>query len=155
MSYILERAAKHRGVSFVEIYQNCLIFNDKTFTPITGRETREDRMVYLEDGKPLVFGKKKEKAIRLKGLQPEVVELANTDPKDLLIHNEKDPSPHYAYLLTQMDFPQMPVPFGVLRAIERPTFDEMMESQIQEVVKTKGKGNLKDLIYGRDTWTVQ
>src|SRR5574341_904775 len=155
MSYVLERAAKHRGVSFVEIYQNCLIFNDKTFAPVTGRETREDRMVYLEDGKPLIFGKKKDKGFRLRGLQPEIVDLASTNPKELLIHNEKDPNPHYAYLLTQMNYPAMPVPFGVLRAIERPTFDEMMESQIREVIKAKGKGHLKDLIYGSDTWRVQ
>lgn len=154
MSYILERASKHKGVSFVEIFQNCIIFNDKTFTPVTGRETREDRMVYLEDGKPLTFGKKREKTIRLKGLQPEVVELDKANPKELLIHNEKDSNPHYAYLLTQMEYPEMPVPFGVFRAIEKPTYDEMMENQIQDVIKSKGKGNLKDLIYGHNTWKV-
>ncbi len=156
MGMILERAARHKGVSFVEIYQNCIIFNDKTFAPVTGRETREDRMVYLEDGKPLVFGKKKDKAIRLKGLQPEIVDLAGVkDPKDLLIHNEKEPKPHYPYLLTQMGYPEMPVPFGVFRVVERPTYEELMEGQIKEVIKTRGKGNLKDLIYGYDTWTVK
>jgi len=155
MSYVLERAQKHKGVSFVEIYQNCIIFNDKTFGSVTGRETREDRMVYLEDGKPLVFGKKKDKAVRLKGLQAEVVNAPDVSAKELLIHNEKDSNSHYAYLLTQMHYPEMPVPFGVFRAIEKPTYDEMMENQIQEVIKTKGKGNLKDLIYGYDTWVVK
>ena len=155
MSSVLERAAKHRGVSFVEIYKNCIIFNDKTFQPVTGRDTREDRMVYLEHGKPLVFGKKKDQAIRLKGLQPEIVDLDKTDPKELLVHNELDPTPHYAYLLTQMTYPNMPVPFGVFRNIRKPTYDEMMDAQIQDMIKAKGKGNLKDLIYGFDTWTVQ
>ncbi len=155
MGYIMERAAKHKGISFIEIYQNCIIFNDKTFQPVTGRDTKEDRMVYLEDGKPLVFGKKKDKAIRLKNLQPEIVDLATTNPKELLIHNEKDPKPHYSYLLTQMTYPDMPVPFGVFRAIQKPTYDEMMEKQVQDAIKLKGKGNLKQLIYGSDTWTVK
>ncbi|MBI1882882.1 MAG: 2-oxoacid:ferredoxin oxidoreductase subunit beta [Chlamydiae bacterium] len=154
MSYILERAAKHKGVSFVEIYQNCLIFNDKAFVPVTGRETREDRMVYLKDGQPLVFGKKKDKAIRLKGLYPEEVNYtAGGDTKDLLIHNEKDENPHYAYFLTQMEHPEMPVPFGVFRAIEKPTYDEMLDEQIRQA-QVKGKGDLKSLIYGPNTWKV-
>ncbi len=155
MGYVLERAAQHKGVSFIEIYQNCIIFNDKTFTTVTGRDTRNDRMVYLEHGKPLVFGKKRDQAIRLKGLQPEVVDLASTDPQDLLIHNEKDPLPHYSYLLTQMNYPEMPVPFGIFRAIERPTYDEMMDQQIKEATRSKGKGDLKSLIYGDNTWEVQ
>lgn len=155
MASVFDRASKHKGVSFVEIYQNCIIFNDKVFTPVTGRETREDRMVYLEDGKPLVFGKKRDKAIRLKGLQPEIVDLAKTDPKELLLHKENDPEPNYAYFLTQMTHPEMPVPFGIFRAIMKPTYDEMMDNQIQEVVKAKGKGTLKDLIYGSNTWTVK
>ena len=155
MGHIFERAMKHKGVSFIEIYQNCIIFNDKTFVPVTGRDTREDRMVYLEDGKPLVFGKNKDRAIRIRGLQPEVVDLAKADPKELLIHRENDPKANHAYLLTQMIFPQMPVPFGVFRAIEKPTYEEMMDNQIREIVKQKGKGNLKDLIYGSTTWTVK
>ena len=155
MSYVMERAAKHKGVSFVEIYQNCIIFNDKTFTPVTGRDTREDRMVYLEDGKPLVFGKKKDKAIRLKGLQSEIVDLVSTNQKEILIHNEKESKPHYAYMLTQMTYPAMPVPFGVFRAIEKPTYDEMLDNQVKEVIKQRGKGNLKQLIYGSNTWTVK
>ena len=113
-------------------------------------------MVYLEDGKPLAFGKQQDKAIRLKGLQPEVVERKDVkDSVELLIHNEKEASPHYAYLLTQMRYPEMPVPFGVFRAIEKPTYDEMMENQIRDAVKKRGKGTLKDLIYGAETWTVK
>ena len=154
MSYVMERALKHRGTSFIEIYQNCNIFNDKAHIPVTGRETRDDRMVYLEHGKPLIFGKKKDKAIRLKGLLPEIVDLSKVSEKEMLIHDETNPQPHYAYFLTQMKFPDMPVPFGVFRAIERPTYDELMDKQIKEAVKTKGKGDLKSLIYGPDTWMV-
>jgi 2-oxoglutarate/2-oxoacid ferredoxin oxidoreductase subunit beta len=154
MSMVLERATRHKGVSFVEIYQNCIVFNDKTFAPVTGRDTRDDRMVYLEHGKPLLFGKNKNKAIRLKGLYPEIVDYDPADTAGLLVHDEKDARPHHAYMLTQMTYPDLPVPFGVFRCIERPTYDEMMDRQIQEAMKRKGKGQLKDLIYGPDTWTV-
>lgn len=156
MGYVLERAMAHQGVSFVEIYQNCIIFNDKTFGPVTGRETREDRMVYLEPGKPLVFGKKRDKAIRLKGLQPEIIDYQDgVVDKNILLHNEKETSPHYAYLLTQMAYPEMPVPFGVFRAIQRPTYDDMMQAQIDQMVEQRGKGDIKKLLYGTDTWTVK
>ena len=156
MGSVLERAMKHKGVSFVEIYQNCNIFNDKAFEPITGRDTRDDRMVILEHGKPLIFGKNKGKAIRLKGLQLEVVEYKEgMDTKELLIHNENDPEPTYAYLLTQMEYPEMPVPFGIFREIVKPTYDEMLNTQVQDAMKKQGKGNIRDLIYGPDTWTAK
>jgi len=155
MGWVFERAAAHKGVSFIEVYQNCLIFNDKTFAPVTGRETRDDRMIYMEDKKPLVFGTKKDKAIRLKGLQPEVVNIAEAKPEELLLHNEQDREPNYAYLLTQMDYPEMPVPFGVFRDIVKPTYDEQMELQLKEAMKRAPKNGLKDLIYGDDTWTVK
>ena len=131
----------------MEIYQNCIIFNDKTFDSITGRDNRDDRMVYLEHGKPLIFGKKKEKGIKIKRLQPKVIQINDLKPnEELLVHNEQDP--------TQMEFPEVPVPFGVFRDIERPTYDEMMDKQVQDETKKRGKGNLKELIYGTETWTV-
>ncbi len=145
----------HKGVALIEIYQNCIIFNDKAFGPVTGRENREDRMVYLEDGKPLVFGKQKDKAVRLKGLKPEVVDLKSVSANELIVHDEKSATPHYAYLLTQMTYPEMPVPFGVFRSIEKPTYESMLDNQIKDAVKKKGKGNLQDLIYGAETWTVK
>ncbi len=155
MGMIMERAMKHKGVSFVEIYQNCVIFNDKAFGPVTGRETREDRMVYLEHGKPLVFGKEKNKAVKLSGLKPEVVDYKAGENAGLIIHDEKSPTPHYSYLLTQMTYPEMPVPFGVFRAIEKPTYNDMMQNQITEASKKRGKGTLQDLLYGAETWTVK
>lgn len=156
MGYVFERAAAHKGVSFIEIYQNCIIFNDKTFTNVIGRETREDRMIYLEHGKPLLFGRSKKKAIRIKGLKPEIVDFENTEqPDDLLIHDEKDVDPNYAYTLTQLEFPETPVPFGIFRAIERPTYDGMLEAQVRDALAKKGPGDLKQLIYGTDTWKVE
>lgn len=155
MSYVFERAMAHKGVSFIEIYQNCIIFNDKTFAPVTGRETKEDRMVFLEHGKPLIFGKKRDKAVRLNHLKPEIVDYTeDMDTSKLLIHDEKNSTSHYAYLLTQMTYPEMPVPFGVIRAIKKPTYDEMLDHQVEEAKKAKPTADLKDLIYGGSTWTV-
>ncbi len=156
MGYVFERAMQHKGTSFVEIYQNCIIFNDKAFVPVTGRENRDDRAVYLEHEKPLVFGKAKDRAIRLKGLKPEVVELAKgqTVRDDLLMHNEKEEDPNYAYLLSHFTYPELPVPLGVFRAVQRPVYDELLNLQVEEAIKKKGKGSIKDLIYGAETWTV-
>jgi 2-oxoglutarate ferredoxin oxidoreductase subunit beta len=156
MSAMFERAMRHKGVSFIEIYQNCIIFNDKTHAPVTGRDTREDRMVYLENGKPLIFGRAdKKRSIRLNGLYPEIVEYDPTNPRDLLIHDEADPRPNHAYLLTQLVYPDFPVPFGVFRCVEKPTYDDLMNEQIQAVIKKKGRGTLTSLLYDEDTWTVQ
>ena len=154
MGQVLARAAQHKGVSFVEIYQNCIIFNKDTHVPITGRENREDRAIYLEDGKPLIFGKNKDKGIALEGFGTKIVDLKETGEKNLLIHKEKDPSPNYAYLLTQMLYPEMPVPFGVFRNIEKPTYDEMLDAQCKDVMAKKGKGKLEQIIYTDETWTV-
>ncbi len=155
MSHVFKRAMEHKGVSFIEVYQNCIIFNDKTFAPVTGRDNRDERMVYLEHNKPLVYGRAKDKAIRLNGLTPEVVDYQEgMDTSDLLIHNEAEPNPHYAYLLTQMTYPKMPVPFGVFRSIERPTYNDMMEQQVEAAIKKQGPGELKPLIYGNETWAV-
>jgi 2-oxoglutarate/2-oxoacid ferredoxin oxidoreductase subunit beta len=157
MASIIGRALQHRGVSFVEIYQNCIVFNDKAFAPVTGREHREDRMIYLEHGKPLTFGTAdKKKAFRLKGMDLEEIPFdPKADPSGYLIHDEKRTSPYYAYLLTQMTYPDHPVPFGVFRCIEKPTYIEMMNDQIAQAVAKKGKKTLKDLIYGDETWTVK
>jgi 2-oxoglutarate/2-oxoacid ferredoxin oxidoreductase subunit beta len=152
---VLERAIAHKGISFVEIYQNCIIFNDKTFGPVTGRDNRAERMIYLEDGKPLIFGAEQKKGIRLNGLQPEVVRLEDVkNENELLIHRENQPDPSYAYLLTQMAYPEMPEPFGVFRSIERPTYNFMMNEQVKHAIEKRGAGDLKNLIYGNSYWKV-
>ncbi len=155
MAQIFEQARNHKGSAFIEIYQNCLIFNDKTHEPVTGRDKRDDRMVFLEDGKPLVFGKDQDKAIKINGLQPEIVNLKDAKPEELLIHDEKNPEPNYAYFLTQMEYPEMPVPFGVFRAYQRPTYDTLMEDQVKAAKEKLGQGDLEKLVYGKDTWTVK
>ncbi len=156
MSQILARAKEHKGTSFIEIFQNCIIFNDKTFAPVTSRETRDDRMIYLEHGKPLIFGAKKNKTIKVKNLHPEIVDYdPAADPAGYFIHDEKDVWPHHPYFLTQLTYPDFPMPFGVFRCVQTSTYDQLMDKQIADVKDKRGDGNLKDLIYGKETWKIE
>ena len=120
-------AHEHQGVSFVEIFQNCVIFNDATWDPVYAKENRDDQMLFLEAGKPLLFGKNKEKGIRLNGLVPEVVDA--TAP-DVLIHQPDHPSPLYSQMLASMGLPDFPTPVGVIRRIERPTYESLVHEQV-------------------------
>ena len=155
MSQVLQRALEHKGTSFVEIYQNCNIFNNGAFEHLSDRAVREKRLIYLEHGKPLSFGKDSEKVITIKGLNLRVADNKDIVDNDVVIHDETSAKSFYAYLLTQMEYPEMPVPFGVLRAIDRPTYDDKMTEQIDLAVKKKGPGSLKDLIHGDQTWEVK
>src|SRR4051794_16639780 len=153
LEYVLERAAKHRGTAFVEIYQNCNIFNDGAFEYATDKATKSDTTLYLEHGKPLVFGKDGDKGIRLNNMRPQVVNLAEVPKDDLLIHDEKGPSTQ-AFMLSRMRQPDFPEPLGVFRAVEQERYVNVVRGQIAEAKKTKGEGDLQKLITGPDTWTV-
>src|SRR3954463_5843901 len=153
----LEEAGRHRGSSFVEILQNCNIFNDGAWRDFTDREVREDRMLFLEHGKPMVFGKDRDKGIRLRGLQPEVVTLGENGvtEADLLVHDERADQPYLALMLSRMAWPEFPVPVGIFRAVERPTHDRLIEDQIAAAVARSGSGSLEDVLSGGETWTVE
>lgn len=157
LSETIEAAAKHKGTAFMEIYQNCNIFNDKAFAHFTERDVRQDRVLYLEHGKPLLFGKDRKKGIRLKGYKPEVVEIGKDGitEADIVVHNAHEPSPHYSYLLSQLNYPEFPIPVGIFRSVERLTYDAAMKQQIQDVLKKKGEGSLEALIYGGETWKIE
>lgn len=157
MGQVLAQAMKHKGSAFVEIFQNCVIFNKDTHQPIIGRENREDHAIYLETGKPLIFGKNKDRGIKANGFNVEVVDLAaKPEEKDnLLVHNPNLEEPNYAYLLTQMDYPELPVPFGVFRDIQRPTYDGMLEDQMQASIAKKGAGKLESLLYNDEVWHIE
>jgi 2-oxoglutarate ferredoxin oxidoreductase subunit beta len=157
MAQVFVQAMAHKGVAFIEVFQNCVVFNKDTHLPIVGREHRDDRAIYLEEGKPLVFGRNKDKGIKLSGLLPEIVDLSAKpeESKNLVVHNTKDPSPNYAYLLTQLEHPQMPVPFGVFRDIKKPTYEELLDAQVKAVVQKRGSGKLQDILYTEDIWKVE
>lgn len=154
LEYVLERAAKHKGTAFVEIYQNCNIFNDGAYNYAVDKETRADTTLNLEHGKPLVFGKNRDKGIRLNGITPEVVSLKDVRQDDLLIHDEKASDPTLAFMLSRLQYPEMPEPLGVFRAVEDAQYQELVHGQIKEAVARRGKGDLQKLITGSETWTV-
>ena len=113
---ILKRAAEHKGATFVEILQNCNVFNDGAFSALTDRETKADTQLVLEHGKPMIFGKNKDRGIRLRGMTPEVVTLGNgISANDLLVHDENDPT--LGFLLSRLAPPAFPTPIGVLRGL--------------------------------------
>ena len=152
MGQIFSRAMQHKGVAFVEVYQNCIIFNKDVHLPVTGRENRDDRSIYLEHGKPLIFGKNKDKGLVIDGFATKIVDATKENEKNLIVHNENDARPNYAYLLTQMQFPEMPVPFGVFRSIQKPSYETMMDEQLKAVSAKKGPGNLEKSLYSEDAW---
>jgi 2-oxoglutarate ferredoxin oxidoreductase subunit beta len=152
----LERAGRHRGSAFIEVLQNCNIFNDGAYRDFTDREMREDRMLVLQDGQPMIFGKDRDRGIRLRGLQPEVVQLGDgVTEADLLVHEEAAADPYLAFMLSRMWWPDFPVPVGVFRDVSRPTHDELLTAQIDKAVAERGEGDLADLLRSGEAWTVE
>ncbi len=155
LGMVLKRAAEHKGASFVEVYQNCNVYNDLAFGYAWDRKQRPDHVVELEHGKPLIFGVNGDRGIRLTGLVPEVVKLGNgVSESELLVHDEQAAEPALAYLLSRMRYPQFPEPIGVLRAVERPTYENLMTGQIEESRRNRGAGSLETLFNTGDTWQV-
>jgi 2-oxoglutarate ferredoxin oxidoreductase subunit beta len=153
---ILQRVAKHKGAAFVEVFQNCNIFNDGAFRSFTDREVRDDRMIAIQHGKPLIFGKDRDKGLKLKGTKLEVVKLGDgITEADLLVYDEEDPNPTLAYLLSGMAYPDYPVPIGVFRNIRKPTYDELMTAQSDRSKELYGQGDLQKLFNAGDTWVVE
>jgi 2-oxoglutarate ferredoxin oxidoreductase subunit beta len=157
MGMVLERAAKHRGTSFVEIYQNCNIFNDGAFSYSTEKTTKDDTRIVLEHGKPLVFGAERNKGIRLNTTDPEIVELGDgVTEDDLLFHDERAPEPSLAYLLSRMHYPHFPEPIGVFRAVERPCYEDGLAEFVADVPKPSKEDKALEKLFSRgDTWEVK
>lgn len=156
---MLLRSNQHHGTSFLEIYQNCNIFNDGAFEVFTDKKTRSDEVLTLVQGTPLVFGMNGEKGIRLDGYKPQVVNLADGHSvDDLWIHDEKDF--FKAQILTRFfDNPanegHLPRPIGVFYETERPTYEDAMRLQVEDAFAKKGKGDLDKLLRGKETWTIE
>lgn len=157
---MLKRSHAHKGASFLEIYQNCNIFNDGAFEVFTEKSSKADETIFVEQGQPLVFGAQKNKGIRLDGLKPVAVDLTTGEysTADLWVHDEQDFGK--AQLLTRMFDDariegHLPRPFGVFYQIFRPTYDDIMAAQLQEATAKRGPGNLDKLLAGNETWTIR
>jgi 2-oxoglutarate ferredoxin oxidoreductase subunit beta len=148
---VLKRAADHKGTAFVEIYQNCNIFNDGAFDLLTDKETKSDHVLELEHGKPMRFGKNLEKGIALgDGLRPKVVDIATVGIDKLLVHDET--SEVCALLLSRLVSPEFPTPIGVFRAVSRPSYDALMSEQLEQAKSRKAQTVQELLDDGQ--WTV-
>ena len=145
-------AAQHKGVSIVEVYQNCNIFNDGAFAAFAEKDVRDDRLVYLEHGKPMRFGKERQSGIRLDGFQPEVVEEA-ADDADLLTYDAHREDSALASIVATMTYPDFPVPVGIFRQIERPTYEDLVDEQVTSAREQRAP-DLASLIAGPETWEV-
>jgi 2-oxoglutarate/2-oxoacid ferredoxin oxidoreductase subunit beta len=154
----LKQAAAHKGAAFVEILQNCNIFNDGAWFDLTEKDARSEHVIQLEHGKPLIYGKNRDKGIRLKGFDLELVQLGNgVTESDLLVHDAHHPRAAYAFLLAHMEHrPGFPTPIGVLRSWdELPRYEDAANAQIAAVIAKQGKGDLGELLRAGDTWVVK
>lgn len=155
---MLLRSHAHKGSSFLEIYQNCNIFNDGAFEFYTDKKTKSVETIFLEHGQPLIFGQEKNKGIRLDGLQPVIVDInSEMSVNDLWIHDEKELGK--AQVLVRMfDQPtqenHFPRPFGVFYDIDRPCYEDVMGTQIEDSIQHK-KADLDTLLRGKETWKIK
>jgi 2-oxoglutarate ferredoxin oxidoreductase subunit beta len=154
---MMKRAAEHKGTAFIEVYQNCNIFNDGAFELLTEKDTKADNVLFLEHGKPMIFGKNNDKGIKLNGLTPEVIDISNGkfSANDVWIHDEFDKNSFRAYILshfTEMD--GFPTPVGIFRQEFKSSYDEDFHEQINNIKKIKGEGDLRKLLFSGNMWEV-
>ncbi|MCC5929754.1 MAG: 2-oxoacid:ferredoxin oxidoreductase subunit beta [Cyclobacteriaceae bacterium] len=155
MQDLFEKAAKHKGFAFMEIYTNCVIFNDGAFEEYTRKGIREDHTLMLEHGKPMLFGKEMDKGVRLDGYTPVVVNLRDGEysENDVLVHNEKDST--LAFILANMTYHEsLPRPIGVFLDLERPSYESRVEAQINAEIEKYGEPDFDGLLKGKSFWTV-
>ena len=158
MQEVLKRAHAHKGTAFVEILQNCPVFNDGVWEEVEDRKTRANASLVLEHGQPLVFGAPgARKGIVSKAGIPSVIELADDeDPleRGVLLHDESQDSSSYAGVLATLQRPDFPLPVGVFRAVEKPTYEDMLQEQVDSAIASRGAGDLKTLLHSGDTWQI-
>lgn len=157
---MLLRAQAHKGASFLEIYQNCNIFNDGAFEAFTEKSSKPEQALFLEQGQPLVFGANRDKGIRLDGFTPVIVDIGENgvcSADDCWIHDDHDF--YKAQILVRMfEDPKLaghlPRPFGVFYEADRQCYEDGMTMQIEDVIAKKGKGDLDKLLRGNEIWTI-
>jgi 2-oxoglutarate ferredoxin oxidoreductase subunit beta len=151
----LRRTAAHRGSCLVQIFQNCNVFNDGAFDHFTDKSVRDDNTVAMEHGKPLIFGKRHDRGIRLRGRDLEVVRFEpDQPPADLLVHHEEEMDATIAYILSRMTLPDFPVPIGVFRDVAKPTYGDLVRDQIEAAI-AKGRPDLQSVLLGPEPWEVK
>jgi 2-oxoglutarate ferredoxin oxidoreductase subunit beta len=150
---VLRRAATHRGAAFVEILQNCNIYNDGAFDAVRDDESNR---IYLRHGEPVRFGADGERGVVACGDgSVQIVDVAEAGEDALLVHDEHHPQPSLAFALSRLTLDELGVaPLGVFRDVEQPVYDDLMSEQIAQSVEQRGEGDLAALLHGNDTWTI-
>lgn len=154
MSEIFKRAHQHRGASFIEILQNCVIFNDGVFDGVYGKDVRDDNLIFLEEGQPLLYGKEKTRGISIQDFEAEVIDAGNGRREDAFVHREGIASPAYAQMLSQFRNPEFPEPMGVFRAVNRAVYEDQVRRQQSSITEKRGRGDLGALLQSGDTWRI-
>ena len=153
---MIKAAYRHHGTSFLEIFQNCIIFNNNSFADLTKKETKAEHQLLLEHGQPMLFGKEHSKGIAMHECRPEVIDL--TDGKhsidEVLIHNKTDRM--QALVLSEMTYrPEFPVPLGVIYEVEKNTYEDLTYLQIEDAINENGPGDIESILYSGHTWEIK
>jgi 2-oxoglutarate/2-oxoacid ferredoxin oxidoreductase subunit beta len=150
-------AAKHKGISVIEVLQNCVIFNDGIHDIVADKEIRDDRTLILKHGEPMIFGKGNDKGLILDGLKLKVVKLGEhgITEKNILVHDAVEANPGIHYMLANMKYPEYPVALGVIRSVDWPAYDESVEDQINKVKKSAKIKCMDDLLMSGSVWKVE
>ncbi len=154
MTEVFVEAERYKGTSLVEIMQNCVIFNDGAFDEYTDKKVREDHLIWLEHGKPMIFGKEHNKGLRLNGLQLEVVTLGEDGitEDDLLVHDAHNPDPALHLMLVRM---KMPLAVGIIRQVDYTPFDERLDEQIKALREQSKFKSVDELLFSGETYVVE
>ena len=154
---IMVASAKHDGTAVTEMLVNCVIFNDKTHSTISEKESREDRVIVLKHGEPMIFGKNRDKGLMLDGMKLKVVKIGEDGitEKDLLIHDAEEENPGLHSMLIDMKYPEFPVALGVIRAVKDKTYDDNVRDQVIDVREHAQIKNMDELLRSGATWEVK
>jgi len=155
MQNVIIEAGKHKGIAVIEIFTNCIIFNDDTFYPFEAKSIRNDNIVFLEQDSPITYGKNNDKALFLDGISIKKDNINNIKKENILIHNTSDNSSTLQHLLLELSYPDYPLPVGIVRKVNKPTFEDTL---VEHASRAKDKSKIKkieDLMYSGDIWTVK
>lgn len=151
----IEAAARHEGSAFVEVLQNCNIFNDGAFREFTDRSVRDERLLYLEHDQPMLFGQNKNKGLAFTTTGLRAVDADGPDHQLIITHDAHRPSSDIQQLLSRLSYPSMPVPMGIIRQVHAPSYGALLDEQIARARSTRGEGDLVALVKGPNTWLVE
>lgn len=156
LAEMLKRAAMHHGTSYIEVYQNCNIFNDGAFEHLTDKSVRDDNVISLENGQPLIYGKNKDKGLVFNGTNFDIIEIGkNGNESDITVYNEREYDSNLPYALAKLTYnPKYPTPIGIFRHIDVDMYENLMQKQIENARKSRGDGNLQSLLNGTENWSI-